>query len=54
MGQSTLESIHVQHATAEKIENAINESVEQTERMMNLCDTLNKDLDRINELSAKM
>jgi len=54
MSQSTLESIHVQHATAEKIDNAIDKSVEQTEHMISLCDTLNKDMEKIYEFSDKM
>jgi len=54
MSQSTLESIHVQNTSAKKIDTAITESVEQTERMITLCDTLNKDMNRIYDLSDKM
>ncbi|ORX76105.1 hypothetical protein BCR32DRAFT_296461 [Anaeromyces robustus] len=54
MSQSTLESIHVQNTSAKKIDNLVTESIEQTEQMMNLCDTLNKDMDKIYELSDKI
>ncbi|KAG4096208.1 hypothetical protein H8356DRAFT_1682226 [Neocallimastix lanati (nom. inval.)] len=54
MSQSTLESIHVQDTTAKKIDKEIMESVEQTERMINLCETLNKDMDKIYDLSEKI
>ncbi|ORX58446.1 hypothetical protein BCR36DRAFT_408955 [Piromyces finnis] len=54
MSQSTLESIHVQNTIASKIDNDICKSVEQTERMITLCDTLNKDMNKIYALSDKV
>eukprot|EP00833_Pecoramyces_ruminatium_P006187 jgi/Orpsp1_1/1180219/evm.model.c7180000072542.1 len=54
ISQSTLESIHVQNKSAKKIDKEVMESVEQTERMINLCETLNKDMNKIYDLSDKM